>query len=231
MIVHNQTEKAVALKQGINIKTGANTYVAVQRQFTKKQSSPYSTCLIDLTYFKNFNSYSSVLYGYFKLFNVDYYDQNFCQKLCYQDKLITECSCSSITTPPIPDTHYCLSDTEVLCLDKFNTLFSTSDLNVFCDSACLEKCDVIEYQTSITMSNFPSLTYLQNLQSGYKSKLFPKDSSDTKLLSFAQQGFLKVVINYDTLYYILLAESPQYSLYDFIGLIGGQLGLCNNNFN
>ena len=81
------------------------------------------------------------------------------------------------------------------------------------------------------MSNFPSLTYLQNLQSGYKSKLFPKDSSNTELLSFAQQGFLKVVINYDTLYYILLAESPQNSLYDFIGLIGGQLGLCNNNFN
>ena len=232
LIVHNQSEKAVTFKQGINIKTGANTYVAIQRQFTQKQSSPYSTCLIDLSYFKNLNSYSGVLYGYFSLFDVTYYDQNFCQKVCYQDKLIKNCSCSSIVTPPIPNTHYCLGDLEVQCLDEFTTFFSTADLNALCESACLEKCDVVEYQTSITMSNFPSLTYLRNLRSGYKTNLFPKNYSisDTELISFAQQGFLKVVINYDTLYYISITERPQYSIYDLIGLIGGQLGLCNISF-
>lgn len=226
LVVHNETDLDVTLKKGFNIKTGTNTYVAINRQFINKQSSPYSNCLIDLSYFKNLNSYSSILYGYFNYFNVTYYDQDFCIKLCYQDKLISKCNCSSLATPPLSSTSYCLTSDEVACLNKFDTLFSTSDLNSLCGSACLEECSIVEYDASVTMSNFPTLTYLQNLQSGVSASLFPQNVEDIELLGFGQQGFLRTVINYDNLFYTTIDESPQYSIYDFIGLIGGQVGLC-----
>ena len=224
LMVHNQSTLPFTMPSGVNIKNGFETYVAVNRYFTNKLPTPYSDCLTELT---SKNTYGQKLFGYFSDLNVDYYDQNVCFTLCYQDKLIENCSCIDISTPKIGNSSYCATDEQIACLKKFDTFFSTSDINAICESACPEQCNIIEYDLTTTEATFPTFSYAKLLQindSSYSSFL-PFDVSDTSLANFTRMGFLKLVVNYDQLYYTSYDESPLLSPNDLLAALGGQLSL------
>ena len=124
MKVHNQSEKAFTLHSGINIKAGQRTYIGINRVFTSKLEKPYSNCLKELeTEDPDLKRY----FGYFNDLGVDYYDQNFCFKICSQDLLLKQCGCVDLFTPAINNASYCGSDVELKCLSSFNKVFKTSD--------------------------------------------------------------------------------------------------------
>ena len=138
-MVHNQSAASFNLPPGITIQPGYTTYVGINRIFTNKKEAPYSDCQKDLT---PQNDYAQVLYGYFKDFNVTYYDQNLCFTLCFQDKLIDKCACLDITTPQIRNSTYCVNQSDVNCLNDFNAYFKTADINDLCQYACPARCRV-----------------------------------------------------------------------------------------
>ena len=211
------------LNTGISIQPGFETYVGIDRQFTNKLSSPYSKCLSDLV---PPNAYAVQLFSFFNQLNVTYYDQNFCYKLCYQDKLINNCSCCDIVTPSIRNSTFCMTSSEIECLNSFNEFFSTTDLNSLCDNACPQQCNMAEFKLALSMASFPTLNYLKIQQtSSNKGYMFPQNVTNAELQSFASKGFLKLIINYNNLYYTSIDESPATSFDMFFGNIGGQLGL------
>ena len=223
MVIHNQSDSPFALNSGLNIQPGFDTYIGVKREFTNKLGSPYSNCLTDLT---PPNEYANELFGYFNELNVTYYDQTFCFKMCYQDKLIDSCSCCDIITPSIRNASYCSNSSELMCMNNFLAFFTTADLNYLCDNACPLKCNVIEYPLSLSMAVFPTINYVKNQQTTDKNlQLFPQNVSDLDLLEFASKGFLKFTVNYDNLYYTSIDDSPAMSSNDLFGNLGGQLGL------
>ena len=86
-----------------------------------------------------------------------------------------------------------------------------------------------EYDLKLSFAKFPTFTYLQNLATDLDkntSYFFPQNVTKDELISFANIGFLKLIVNYDNLYYTLYEDKPAKTLDAIIGEIGGQLGLC-----
>ncbi len=80
--------------------------------------------------------------------------------------------------------------------------------------------------TTRSKAYFPNLFYLRDQQtSDLKGYLFPKNQSDADLIQFARQGFLKLIVNYESLYYTSIDDNQAMSSNDLFGAIGGQLGL------
>ncbi len=224
LFVHNQSEVHHTFDTGINISPGFETYVGIKRKFINKLSKPYSNCLTDLT--NPSNGYAKLLYDYFNEVNVTYYDQDFCYTLCYQDKLIDACSCGDIIAPSLRHASFCAKESEIACLRKFNAYFTMSDINSLCQNACPEQCNKIEYDFHLSTSSFPTSNYLKLLQtsSSYEN-FFPQNVSDLELSSFARQGFLKVIVNYDDLYFTAINDNPAMDSNSLFGFLGGQLGV------
>ncbi len=222
LFVHNQSTMPFALNSGVTIHPGFETYVGINRKFMKKLAKPYSTCITDLS--NPPNDYAQVLFGFFKDLNVPYYDQNFCFRLCFQDKLINNCSCLDISTPVIRNSSYCESFYQIDCLQNFIKFYSQADLNQICNNACLTQCQSIQYDLSLSTAAFPTLSYLKKVQSFNEFK-FPLYVSDLELIEFAHLGYLKVIVNYENLYYTLFDESPAITSDMIFGNLGGQLGL------
>jgi hypothetical protein len=220
--VHDPKNSIYTLPQGIEIQPGSRNYIGINRIRTEKLPSPYSSCIDDL---ETTNVYAKRLFGYFNDLNITYYDKDFCYSLCYQDKLIDFCNCSDIKTPLIRNSNYCLKISEIDCLNNFNDIFAQSDLDIFCEKACQEKCNKIDYILEATSSSsFPTLSYVNFLKASLGDK-FPTSNNVNELLEFSKSGFLRISINYDKLYYTLIKENPAMSGNDLFGLIGGQIGL------
>ena len=101
-------------------------------------------------------------------------------------------------------------------------------MDILCDYACPQKCNTISYSTETTSKNgFPTLNYvnfLVNSDDNIASK-FPNGTNDTVLMDFSRNGLLKIVVNYNHLYYKLMDESPTITANDLFGNVGGDLGL------
>ena len=190
------------------------------------------------------NGYAKLLYDYFREVNVTYYNQNFCYTLCYQDKLINKCSCGDIIAPSLRNSSFCANESEMNCLNQFNAFFTISDINSICENACPEQCSMINYEMKISQTSFPTHNYLKIFETNSGSvpfnnntsfgiifnttkwdAAFPKNVSDDTLIEFARQTSMKVKINYDSLYYTVVNETPLMDLNGLIGTLGGQLGL------
>ena len=222
-MVHNQSEALFSLNNGIEITPGFETYIGVKRIIKNKLSKPYSNCLNDLN--NPPNSYARVLFDYFEQLKVSYYDQNLCYTLCYQDKMIDQCNCSDVLTQKLRNMTYCVNSSEILCLNRFKNTFTTSNINSFCENACPEQCNRIDYDLVTTSSAFPSLNYLKILQSssryGYR---FPQGVYDYELIEFARNGLLRFIVNYDKIDCTSLIEHASMDSNSLFGFLGGQLG-------
>ena len=218
MTVHNQSELIYTLPPGLGAQTGIRTYVGINRDFTNKLDGSYSDCISDLN---TKNTYAKKLFGYFNDLNVTFYKQSFCYTMCYQDKLIDKCKCQDIRTPIIRNSKYCVSELEVSCSKEFDTIYSGTDLNKLCSNACPQECNSISYNMDTSSKfKFPTLSYLHFLQASDESvsKYFPNiNVSDTDLVRWAQESFLKVIVNYDNLFYTSFDESAAVSPTSMIG--------------
>ena len=225
IVVHNQSESPHTINSGINIKPGAVTYVGINRQFTNKLKNPYSDCLSELTP-PTGNAYSSVLFSYFRQLNISYYDQKFCYKMCYQDKLIKQCGCADIIAPTLNNVDYCATLELISCLKGFSSFFTISDINSLCESACPKQCNTIQYDLTVSSAGFSSLNYIKLLQTSSQYNLqFPQNISDSDLMEFARQSFLKIILNYDNAYYTSIDEIPAMDSTALFAYLGGQLGI------
>ena len=155
--MHNQSEIPFTVQNIISIPPGLDTYVGVNRRFISHLESPYSNCQKDLEHSKN--AYLKKLFEYFISLGVNYYDQDFCFTLCYQDKLLTECGCIDIISPKINNALFCSTDNQSICLSSFKYAFQASNIANIC--YCPQQCEMIKYDARISNSEFPTHNYHQ----------------------------------------------------------------------
>ncbi len=152
-----------------------------------------------------FSDYSTKAFGYFALFNITKYDQDLCVNICYQDKLIKNCSCAGLDIHAFDNVKYCKTDAEVQCGDDFFSVFTNSNADLFCDNVCKPNCNTQIFQYSISTSKFPTIEYLTN---------HPKESLT-----------LRSIVNYNDSYYGHISKSAYMTFISLIGDDGDQLGL------
>ncbi len=208
-MVHNQSMSPISLAGGIEVATGLQTYIAVSRAWKTKQRSPYSDCIQDL---KPFSSYSKTLFAYFAQFNITNYDQELCFDFCYQDKLIDKCGCCSLLTSSLRNSSYCQNQTELNCVNFFDSVFSSENMNSFCEDSCKEKCISQKFSLATSVTRFPSVSYLnflKSIDSSYdENSWFPNTTDPQQLYNFAQQSILSFTVNYDSYSYAIVTENP-----------------------
>jgi hypothetical protein len=202
LLVHNQSRSLESLSGGIYLSPGSETYIAVSRTFFLKEQAPFSNCISTL---KPFSAYSQTLFGYFAKINAINYDQQLCIDFCYQDKLILSCNCSSLIVQALNNTRYCESDDEVLCEQGFDSVFSSSNPDLFCEDVCRPECETLVFDTSISLSKFPTQDYIN---------AHPY-----------QNVSLRFVLNYKDTTYTQISESPAVTFEFLLGDVGGQLNL------
>jgi hypothetical protein len=228
------------MQTGITVRPGVQQHVSIEREFFHKLEDPYSDCLNDLN--SPPNEYSKILFSYFEKMNVIEYDRRFCELICFQEKLNKQCNCSYISTPKLNNESYCLSETELNCMQKFNSYFKSVNTYKYCGMGCPEKCNSMKYilkQTS--RSRFTNANYMRKLQSFDKTwKLFShyyyynfigvpwngsvRNITDIQLMENSDKGYLRLNINYDSLYYTEVNEQATTSLDDVYNFFGQQIG-------
>jgi hypothetical protein len=227
------------MQTGITVRPGVQQHVSIEREFFHKLEDPYSDCLNNLN--SPPNEYSKILFSYFERMNVIEYDKRFCELICFQEKLIKKCNCSDISTPKLSNESYCVSDTELNCMEMFGSYFKSLNIYKYCGKACPEKCNSLKYilkQTS--RARFTNLNYIRKLQSFDKTwQLFPhyyyynslsslggsvRNITDLQLMQSSDEGYLRLSINYDSLYRSEINEEATLSSDDVYNFFGQQIG-------
>jgi hypothetical protein len=223
LVVHNETRKSITIDdgEGIFIPTGFETYVSVKREFRAKLEKPYSACLKELI---TDSTYGTKLFGYMKDLNVTTYDQGFCYKMCYQDKVITECSCADAQYPTLRNSAYCLDGTQLTCLNKFDAKFSKANIETLCESACPLQCNTINYKITSNLCSYPT-EYYTSLLSSKSDFLDNFNTNSSSINKDVKEYLLKVTVNYDDLSYLYVQEVAATTVDSLVGNIGGQFGL------
>ncbi len=185
--------------------------------------SPYSNCIRDLT---PFSDYSRRLFSYFTQLNLSNYDQDVCVSLCYQDKLVDNCSCCSTQTNSVHNVHYCQSQNELICEANYLAYFSTADTNEICDNVCREECQKETFDITSSLATFPIKLYYSTLIDAWKQ--IGKIKQNTTLAEFEdffQQSLSRIIVNYRELRYTQIDETAAISFEQLLGSIGGNLGV------
>jgi hypothetical protein len=205
--VHNQSTTSLILDGGIFVSPGVDTYIGVSRTFMSKDQSLHSNCVKDL---KPFSEYSKTIFDYFHDLNVTSYDQRLCIDLCYQDKLIDMCKCSTVNVPTLKDVEYC--DVHYgngnECENQFKVQFESSSTETFCENVCKPLCDTESFEVSNSFVYYPHYKLNERINS---TMYLPKS--------------LNFRVNYKTLTYTIVHEKPAMTTEMLLGYIGGQLGL------
>ena len=123
---------------------------------------------------------------------INSYNQNFCLKLCSQDKLLSTCGCIDISTPLInSNAHYCSTKRELDCLNKFHSNFTITNIQLIC--TCPQQCELIEYDLTTNVAKFPTYTYLQNLATDANTNMyFPTNVSQNVTQSDLIKGRFRI---------------------------------------
>jgi hypothetical protein len=211
--------------EGIDISSGYETNIALNKNSFIKLSEPYSDCVKDTL---NQNEMSSYL---FKLTLSSYgkYTRRSCFDMCYQDYIVENCDCFSILFPNITKNHEpCgLSVAKNKCNLDFHIKFYRTVSQVKCPLLCPNECESAEFKIKVSFSTYPTKIYAQKLieTDSKLSKFNLTNNSFDENYEHLKNNLLSLNVYYDDFDEMVISEVPKTSVPDLIGIIGGNLGL------
>lgn len=214
--MHNNSQSPLIRYDGIKIPTGYVSDVGVKRTYQDRLSSPYGTCRDDTS------SYSDSDSEYYKkTIKLTKYSARLCYEICLQNMyIISKCNCSD---PSIPITDLsqtlCTGRTKLDCVESVRDLFDSSDLSSSCGQYCPTECSKIAYDTSVSMSDYPS-EYYYSIVSKQPNLIQKFSGQGNVTYSNFKLSVLMVNVYYRELSYTLIEESATYSLLDIVGIVG-----------
>jgi amiloride-sensitive sodium channel subunit delta len=190
IIVFNKSDvNQMGQDVGIDVATGLNTNIAVQRTFTTHLSAPHGNCLptdiakinwnqndvlkfmydnyIDGSYYKptNYSSWTTERWHWTLT-----YSQFFCLKMCFMKYLYENCKCYDIKVPLTPKNQdrylerACVRGNEVDCMrEKQRRFYSNAELFGPCYAKCPIECERIKYDLRVHTSTYPTEWYAELL--------------------------------------------------------------------
>ncbi len=223
VFINNNTKEY--LKNGVDISTSLSTDLSLTRRSVHKLSDPFSKCIKNE---KDLNSTNSEKSEYIartvSIFSM--YQLEACNDLCIQDYIERNCNCSSLLFPQYDFLKPICSTIERLnCVQKFYFEFFDQEENIAnCQSKCPIECDKESFDYLISFSDYPSKVFGDGLlKQNYVFDRFP-DKNETNFDSM-KNSILSLNIFYSSFDKVVINEVESVSLPDFLGSIGGTLGL------
>ena len=223
VVVHNQSITPLMDSEGVSVSSGMETNIGVEREFISRLGRPYSGCVDGTTS----ESYDSPLYqAIFNTLDQTVYRQKYCFKLCYQQSVVSLCSCYDPQYPnafPNSSLTVCQTTSQLFCMTNQQKVFETNGTNAFpnCTNNCPLECNSINYDLTLSTASYPTNFYLNwlLLQNTLTSKYSTKSNNSI------QVSVAKINVFYNDMFYMSLTESPAITWDILLGTIGGTLGL------
>jgi hypothetical protein len=206
LLVHNQTknEASITDENFLNVKPNTETFVGVIRSDHTSIPHPFTKCISSL---RPFSEYSKRIFGFFADLNVTEYDKQLCVALCYQDKMIENCSCCATITNSIDGAKYCATKSELECEVLFNERFDKISTSDMCQDVCREACYENMFHFSTSFSSYPTRIYENEINERLKK---PRNGT-------LSQHLLKLTVNYVELSYGFSREVPAFTFPTLLG--------------
>jgi hypothetical protein len=198
---------------------GFETNIAFSKRFLEMLPYPYKDCITTdrlndpaFDYLVNTSKTIKVMKN---KFNIKIYNKIYCIKLCFQKYVIDSCGCESYYLPSYVSFNYlrigCNTIEQDNCLAATDSVFYNSDAILNCLKECPNQCDEIKYETSVSLSEFPTEWY----ENRYYLNL---SEVDLKMISL-------VNVYMDDMNYVREYEIPAFSFEQLLANIGGSFGL------
>jgi hypothetical protein len=217
LFVHNSSSQPLIDTQGVSLSAGHHTDIVLAKTVYNKQPTPYSNCLEAQDTFDS-NSYRLTVELAGK------YEQKYCLQLCFQTFFIDMCGCYDVTTLSIPNSRPCNVTQLLECGLKAFAYFYDSPFDANCTNECPQECTLIEYDLSLSYSTFPTPFYA-DLLTQY-DRLYSANKKNFTSYEQVKESVLSINVYFDDLSFVSIDEVPARSLEQFIGEIGGFIGLC-----
>lgn len=184
--------------ESIFVSTGFSTDLVIEKVFTQRLGEPYNHCVKTIDDFQM----NKTLYQLILDSNMTYSQQR-CFKLCFDLDYLTNNPCNCTHNVNIGDVWLkCFIEKEKEdlngCTFKYKSEFNKLSLTDKCSHYCPLECDFDEYKVSYSF---------------HLSETMPRNDT------------LKFKAYYKDLKYIFVSQNPAMNLIDFVGGIGGILGV------
>jgi hypothetical protein len=219
VFIHNDTINPNSAG-GLDIPTGAETNIAINKLYKNQLAKPYSDCTSDLN---DINSQDSILFKEILKSN-ESFSQSHCFDLCRQKYIIETCNCYDTSTSRLFDSKPCMNATDLSCsLSVSMDFLKNNSKRNTCDSLCPIECNSVSYYLTVSSAKFPSKLYGKALlnDSIFNSKYGDKITT----LEDLKENILSLNIYYDSFDYTIINENPNTPVDMFVANIGGTIGL------
>ena len=216
------------LENLIELKSGAETLISLERSVFYKYPYPYSDC--ELTE-DEIEKYSKSIYVK-QILNANYsYSRSFCLDFCRHDLMISKnkSSCftldSSIRVPNITVCHnksYTKKSVTELYYEYVGDYYKKSEILEECLTKCPSECKMIKYTSYVTMSDLTS--YLEDFS---RIRLMQRNITYRK--ENLKNDLVRLRIYFNSMSSMFYKESPTMSIFGLVSNLGGTLGLFLGN--
>ena len=206
----------------IDLLSGVESNLAVERIYSSQLSFPYSDCFIDNMLYSK--SYQSELYDLFLQTNTRYRQKD-CLELCQQKFYIANCQCTLIQYFSLFSDKICNTVEQLDCAFSiyFETILAANFFEKNCYPLCPLECNTTEYNAYQSINTFSKEVYLDVVKN--RTRFVSKYDNGTLTTGAILNGLLKVNIYYDSLSYTQITESVSMNQVSLLAAIGGFMGL------
>ena len=205
----------------IDLLSGVETSVSVERVYATQLAYPYSNCHVDDEAERTFHS---DLYDLFVKHGKQY-KQTDCLELCQNRVFLDTCNCTIIDMFSVFNATNCNSNTEMTCLYKVyhDKVLAPNFFKENCYPLCPLECSTTQYKTYQTSNLFDPEIYLDVVRerTNFLSEYDDQTLSDAAIRS----GLVKVNIYYESLSYTQVQETVKINEVSLIATIGGFMGM------
>ncbi len=201
------------------ISPGFETNIGLTKQYIEALPSPYNDCMGDLTdsSYDYLVKKSSVMQVMKNVFQMTYYDQETCVKICMQKYMIDNCKCALFNLPPyyLNQTNMgCNEPWEQNCTAYYDVQFYAESADNACHSQCPDSCVEMKYHPKMSVSNYPTDWYINT---------FFSNESIENVTALLNNRVALVNIFLEEMSYIHIFQTPSYTIESILATVGGHM--------
>ena len=213
------------ITDGINVATGFETNIAVDRVYRFSMPKPYSNC--DFEDEQSYSS-SSVLFNLIKN-SSHQYDQQFCFELCYHQVLFKHFNCSGKFDISFLDAINCKNDDGIyVYIDRFSQMHIMDSLvKEKCIYLCPLECKSIDYKLTMSYSHLTGQGFFRDRLAQIRENKNIKSDFILRPLNAENARNSLVVLNvyFNTLSYTEITDSVNMSFTLLLANVASTFGL------
>ena len=220
LFIFNETVTTNPFSDGVDASAGKETTILIDKKRIQKIRQPYGQCTPGLT---ALDSFPTDLYRLtFEIYNQ--YRQKDCFNTCFQQFLVANLSCYSLSFPYLKNTSIpaCLQGMDLFNSLYFFSMFFISDVATHCVDCPLE-CSSEFYTLTTASLDYPTSIYAQMLAS--QPQIQSRFNNTAPTYQQLKHSIVSININYNQLGYTQITEYQKLTILNLVTNIGGTVVL------